>query len=104
MLCIFLTNAFASCAVSAPFSRTDVPCFPGGSGFGFWGDMDALGVLANCLSRRWAMLQLRIWRVSKSAQHFLRKSFRVCGHLVCLTDPDFFLKDTSAGCFETCQI
>jgi hypothetical protein len=33
-------------------SRTDVPCFPGGSGPGFCGDVAAFGVLANCLSGR----------------------------------------------------
>ncbi len=37
---------------------------------------------------------MHLWHLdcSKGAHAPLRKSFRVCGHLVCLTGPDFFLK------------
>ncbi len=42
--------------------------------------------------------------VQKVRKHFLRKVFRVCGHLVCLTCPELFLEGTSAGCFEPSQI
>ena len=53
-------------------SRTGIPCFSEGSGLGFLGDVDAFGVLANCL--KW-LAGLLSWHsdCSKSAQHFLRK-------------------------------
>ena len=42
--------------------------------------------------------------IQKKHVVLFKEKYWVCGHLVCPTDLIFFLKDTSAGCFECLQI
>jgi len=70
-----------------PISRTDIPCFPGGSELAFCGDVAAFGVLANCLSQRADDISFAFVWFQQVRSTFKKMHWVPLGKLACLRAP-----------------